>query len=128
MNTQTQDFGTHVNLDTYADGMYPIAWAFLKVVSSKGKPNYGQLRLQLYSYNFAHASSTLSSRTLAKYKQLFAHRLASRQVPPVYFEWVFLKNNIDNTRRRRSEVHSDPYRYPSSLWIEIKGVHRPKVN
>jgi jouberin len=68
------DFGPRIDLTKYKDGYYPICWGFLKLIGTTGKPNIGQLRLQLYKYS-------PDKPAMFKYN-----------VPGVYFDWLWQKH------------------------------------
>lgn len=96
------DFGRKVNTDTYTDGLFPVAWGFFKLVSNKGKPNYGKLDIQLFEHTKSH--------TFKAHKE----SIDRPRVPDVYFDWVWQKN----TKR---------IPYPASLTITVLPLATPKT-
>jgi hypothetical protein len=93
LTSEILEFGPKVHEET---GYYPIAWAFLKLMSSKGGPNLGPARLQLYHY----AGSKRPSVGQVP------------RVPLVWYEWIYHRN-----------LGAEPY--PGSLYIEVTGMMPP---
>ena len=68
------EFGSRVDLEENPDGLRTICWGFLRLLSSKGKPNFGRLRIQLYH--------------LAEFRPI----IERPNTPDIYFEYLFQKN------------------------------------
>lgn len=106
------DFGAHIDLKKYPDGCFRLAWAFLKVISTTGRPNFGEnLKLQLYSYTSRSDSTSSLHAAATAFSYSSLSRITRPDVPDVYFDWVFQR-----TAGRFA------YRYPSSLCVALHGI------
>jgi len=134
------EFGPHVDLERYPEGLQPVAWAFLKVLDARGRPNLGrQLRLQLYRYHFLEEEVTSDGLERSTFNQLMTsvlpclvHRPAGLNpttltpsstsvssmslfragVPRVYYEWIWCR------------VVGRSF-YPSTLFLDALGSAPP---
>jgi hypothetical protein len=68
------EFGPRVDTAKFPDGLRPLAWGFLKLLSTKGRPNFGSARLQLYHHT---PERPVISRS---------------NTPAIYFEYLYQRN------------------------------------